>query len=288
MKEILKKVSRLELKIRRKVNDIFAGEYHAVFKGQGLEFDEVRLYQYGDEIRSIDWNVTARTGEVFIKQFKEERERTLFVLFDVSGSEDFGNEKENKLMIGTEIASILAFSALKNNDKIGMATFSDQIEQFYPPQKGRKHVLAIIRSLLTHTSQSKGTNLAFALDFIRKVQKRRSIVLIISDFLDTNYETQLRHLARKHELILIRLFNPNEVLAEGAGTMPVMDMETGNLVWIHAGDNRYGRELSLQFDNIDRQLNYLAQKNKIDYLSVNTHLDYFPVLEAFFKRRKGK
>lgn len=287
MKEILKKVSRLELKIRRKVNDIFAGEYRAVFKGQGLEFDEVRLYQYGDEIRSIDWNVTARTGEVYVKQFREERERTLFVLFDVSASEDFGVEKENKLLIGTEIASILAFSALKNNDKIGLVTFSDQIERFFKAQKGRKHVLAIVRALLTHQTQGRGTNIAAALDFIRRVQKRKSIILLISDFLDQGYEKPLRHLARRHEVILIRLFHPNEVMNYDVGTLPVVDNETGNTVWIHAADNKYGREVKQQFDQIDRNLTALAHKSKIDYLCIQTHTDYMPLLENFFHQRKG-
>lgn len=286
MKEVLKKVKRLEIKIRRMVNDIFAGEYHAAFKGQGLEFEEVRLYQYGDEIRSIDWNVTARTGQVHVKKFREERERTLFVLFDVSGSENFGIEKENKLLIGTEIASILAFSALKNNDKIGMATFSDKIEQYFLPEKGRKHVLAIIKSLITHRAQNTRTNVAFALDFIRKTQKRRSILVVISDFLDKDYEHALKLVSRKHEVILIRLFHPNEVLPHGVGTIPTYDMETGNIVWINAGDNTYGRQLSTQFELIDKNLQFISKKLGVDYLSVNTQKDYFPLLERFFKQRK--
>ncbi|MFN0047763.1 MAG: DUF58 domain-containing protein [Cytophagales bacterium] len=285
MKEILKKVRKLELKIRRRVNNTFAGEYHTAFKGQGLEFDEVRQYQYGDEIRTIDWNVTARSNGVFVKKFKEERERTLFVLFDISGSEDFGNEQENKLMIGTEIASILAFSALKNNDKIGMATFSDQIEQFYAPQKGKKHVLAIIRSLLTHTAHSKGTNLALALDFIRKTQKRKSILLIISDFLAEDYTKSLINLSRKHEVILIRLFNPREVLTQGFGTVPTIDLETGEIAWIHAGNSQHQQQLSLHFEQIEKNLTHLSHKYEVGYISVNTQIDYFPVLEGYFKRR---
>lgn len=288
MKEVLRKVRKLEIKIRRMVNDIFAGEYHAAFKGQGLEFDEVRHYQYGDEIRAIDWNVTARTGQAYIKQFKEERERTLFVLFDISGSENFGNDEENKLLIGTEIAAILAFSALKNNDKIGMATFSEQIEQYYPPQKGRKHVLAIVRSLLTHKAAYLGTHLGKALDFIRKTQKRKSILLIISDFLDQSYEQSLIHLARKHEVILIRLFNPREVMGSGYGTIPTLDMETGSLAWINAGDTVYGKELNKEFEKIDTNLNHLAKKYKMDYLSINVQKDYFPILELFFKTRKDR
>lgn len=288
MIEILKKVRKLEIKIRKMVNNTFAGEYHTAFKGQGLEFDEVRHYQYGDEIRAIDWNVTARSGQVFIKKFKEERERTLFVLFDISGSEDFGNDKENKLLIGTEIASILAFSAMKNNDKIGMATFTDSIERYFAPQKGRKHVLAMVRSLLTHKAQSKGTNLSVALDFIRKTQTRRSILLIISDFLANDYDKSLIHLARKHEVVLIRLFNPREVLQEGIGTIPTIDIETGNLSWIHAGNVAYQQQLHERFEKIDKDLQYLSNKYELGYISVNTQKDYFPILEAYFKKRNAK
>jgi uncharacterized protein (DUF58 family) len=288
MIEILKKVRKLEIKIRKMVNNTFAGEYHTAFKGQGLEFDEVRHYQYGDEIRSIDWNVTARTGQVFIKKFKEERERTLFVLFDISGSEDFGNDKENKLLIGTEIASVLAFSAMKNNDKIGTATFTDRIERYFAPQKGRKHVLAMVRSLLTHKAESKGTNLSLALDFIRKTQTRRSILLIISDFLAGDYEKSLIHLTRKHEVILIRLFNPREILQEGIGTIPTIDIETGNLSWIHAGNEAYQQQLQARFEEIDKNLQYLSNKYELGYIPVNTQKDYFPVLEGYFKKRNSK
>ena len=220
MKELLKKVRKLEIKTRRKVDATFAGEYHSAFKGQGLEFDEVRLYQYGDDIRSIDWNVTAKSGDVYIKKFKEEREQTMFVLFDISGSEEFGREDENKLQIGTEIAAILAFSAMKNNDKIGLATFTDRIERFYQPRKGRSHILSVIRGLLQHKMRSNKTNIGAAIEWVSRILKRKSIFILISDFLDENYETAVKHLARKHEVILIRLFNPKEVMRAGAGMIP--------------------------------------------------------------------
>ncbi len=173
MKDLIKKVRRLEIKIRKMVDTTFAGEYQSAFKGQGLEFDEVRLYQYGDDVRSIDWNVTAKTGEVFIKKFREEREQTLFVLFDVSGSGDFGPAEENKRLIGMEIASILAFSALKNNDKFGLATFSYRVEKYYKPNKGRKHILKIVRGVLSHTNKSEHTSLRNALDYVKYTLKRR-------------------------------------------------------------------------------------------------------------------
>ncbi len=286
MKEILKKVRRLEIKIRRRVENTFAGEYHTAFKGQGLEFDEVRPYQYGDDIRAIDWNVTAKTGQVHIKLFREEREQTLFVLFDVSGSEDFGIGDANKRLVGTEIAALLAFSALKNNDKIGLATFSDQVESYFTPQKGRKHVLKLVRGLLTHQPASRLTDLPQALGFIQKTLKRRSIVLVISDFIDQDYERPLRQLGRKHEVILIRLFHPDEVFRTSAGTVPIVDMERGRRVWIHAGDLGYRHRLKAHFDAAHRQLTSFAKRHKMGYLAINTVEDYLPVLERYFKQRK--
>ena len=285
MKDILKKVRRLEIKIRKVVESTFAGEYQSAFKGQGLEFDEVRPYQPGDDIRTIDWNVTAKTGELYIKKFREEREQTLFVLFDVSGSGDFGPSEENKRLIGMELASILSFSALKNNDKIGLATFSDKIEKYYKPNKGRKHILKIVRGVLTHENKSERTNINFALDFTKHVLKRRSILIIISDFLDTNYEKSLIQLSRKHELILIRLFHPNEVFRMGTGTIPVLEIETNTQRWLNAGDVGYRRQLNESFEQIETRLADLCRRNKIDFLSVNTQEDYIPVLERFFKSR---
>ena len=285
MKDILKKVRRLEIKIRKVVESTFAGEYQSAFKGQGLEFDEVRPYQPGDDIRTIDWNVTAKTGELFIKKFREEREQTLFVLFDVSGSGDFGPSEENKRLIGMELASILSFSALKNNDKIGLATFSDKIEKYYKPNKGRKHILKIVRGVLTHENKSEKTDITFALDFTKHVLKRRSILIIISDFLDTNYEKSLIQLSRKHELILIRLFHPNEVFRMGTGTIPVLEIETNTQRWLNAGDVGYRKQLNESFEQIETRLADLCRRNKIDFLSVNTQEDYIPVLERFFKSR---
>ena len=285
MKEILRKVRKLEIKIRKMVESTFAGEYHTAFKGQGLEFDEVRLYQYGDDIRTIDWNVTAKTGQVYIKKFREEREQTLFVLFDVSGSGDFGPLDENKRLIGMEIASIMAFSALKNNDKFGLATFSDRIEKFYKPNKGRKHILKIVRGVLTNTNKSEKTDINFALDFIKHTLKRRSILIIISDFLDDGYERALVHLGKKHEVILIRLFHPNEIFQMGTGTIPVLEIESGRQTWLNAGNSAYRQQLQDSFHQVQKNLELLCKKNKMDMLSVNTQEDYIPVLESYFKKR---
>lgn len=288
MKELLRKIKRLEIKIRKRVDNTFAGEYHSAFKGQGLEFDEVRLYQYGDDIRAIDWNVTAKTGDVYVKLYKEEREQTLFVLFDISGSEDFGPSDANKRVIGTEIASILAFSALKNNDKIGLATFSDQIEKYYKPQKGRKHILALVRELLGHEPASRLTDISYALDFVSKTLKRRSILLVISDFLADDYQQMLRALAQKHEIILIRLFHPHEVFQSSVGTIPIIDMERGRQTWIHAGDMGYRKQLVERFENIHLELEKFCKKYGIGYLPIDAEKDYLPVLERYFKKRNAR
>ncbi len=288
MKDIFKKVRRLEIKIRKMVDNTFAGEYQSAFKGQGLEFDEVRPYQIGDDVRSIDWNVTAKVGQVFVKKYREEREQTLFVLFDVSGSGDFGPGEENKRLIGTELTSILAFSALKNNDKIGLATFSDRIERYYKPNKGRKHALKIVRGVLTHQNKSEQTDINFALDFIKHTLKRRSILLIISDFLDLNYEHSLVQLSRKHEVILIRLYHPNELFLMGTGTIPVVDIESGRQRWLNAGDVGYRKQLNDNFNRVEAQLEDVCRRNRIDFMSIDTSQDYIPALEAYFRRRNRR
>ncbi len=288
MKDLLKKVKKLEIKTRRKVDSTFAGEYHSAFKGQGLEFDEVRLYQFGDDIRSIDWNVTAKSGDVYIKKFKEEREQTMFVLFDISGSEDFGHGDENKMQVGTEIAAIMAFSAMKNNDKIGLATFTDRIERFYAPRKGRGHVLAIMKGLMQHKMRSNKTNIGSAVDWVKKTMKRRSLFIIISDFLDDGYESSLKHLAQKHEVILIRLFNRNEVMAAGAGMVPVFDAESRTQTWINSGDGGFRKLVSRKFEELEYNLSKLGKSHRIDFLTIDTTEDYILSLEMFFRKRNAR
>lgn len=288
MKELLKKVKKLEIKTRRKVDSTFAGEYHSAFKGQGLEFDEVRLYQFGDDIRSIDWNVTAKTGEVYIKKFKEEREQTMFVLFDVSGSEDYGRPDENKLQVGTELAAIMAFSAMKNNDKIGMATFTDRVERYFAPRKGRSHILAIIKGLLEPKTRSPKTNIAEAVEWVNKTLHRKSLFIIISDFIDEGYETALKHVARRHEVILVRLFNPDEVMPAGAGIVPVYDAEAGRQLWVNSGDGGFRKRVGQRFEEIAANLQKLSKRHQLDYLSINTKEDHFKSLEVFFRKRNAR
>ena len=294
MRELLKKVRKLEIRIRKLVNETFVGEYHSAFKGQGLEFDEVRPYQYGDDIRNIDWNVTAKTGEVFVKQFREEREQTLLILFDVSGSEDFGTGYENKLRMGTEIAAVMAFSAMKNNDKVGLITFTDQIEELFPPKKGKKHVLGFIRALLSQKPQNKGTNLKYALDYVRRAFKKRSIVVLISDFLDEGYFRPLEHIAKKHDLILIRLTHKREILEKGEGIMPITDAETGLVSWVNAGDYSYRTGLKQKFLSITKELERFSLRNQVDFLSLDSSLNhkdnnyYIKELEKLFRRRNAR
>lgn len=288
MKELLKKIRLIEINTRRKVESTFAGEYHSAFRGQGLEFDEVRPYQEGDDIRSIDWNVTAKTGEAYIKKFREEREKTLFVLFDVSGSENFGKEGQNKLMVGTEIAAVIAFSALKNSDKVGMALFTDRMERVYAPSKGRKHVLALLNGLVQHKTSSLKTNVRTALDFASKALRRRAIVIVISDFLDEGYDNSLRHLAQRHEVILIRLHHPAEVFKHSTGLIPVYDAENLKLIWFNTSMAGARARLQQKFEEAAKRLEKLSTRHRVDFLSIDTSGDYFHQLEQFFHQRHSK
>jgi Protein of unknown function DUF58 len=288
MKELLKKVRKIEINTRRKVENTFAGEYHSAFRGQGLEFDEVRPYQDGDDIRSIDWNVTAKTGEAFIKKFKEEREKTLFVLFDVSGSENFGKEGENKLMVGTEIAAVIAFSAMKNSDKVGLTMFTDRVERFYAPKKGRKHILAMLNGLVQHKTASLRTGVKVAIDFANRVLRRRAIVIVISDFLDEGYETSLRHLARRHEVVMIRLYNPAETFKRPTGIIPVYDAERLKLVWFNTSHKGSRNAVEKKFNLVGERLQHLGVRNRVDFLSIDTTGDYMQQLEQFFRKRNSR
>lgn len=288
MDDLLKQVRRLEIKTRRLVYSTFAGEYHSAFKGQGLEFDEVRLYQYGDDIRSIDWNVTARTGQTYVKQFREEREQTLFVLFDVSGSEDFGTESTNKRKIGTEIAAIMTFSALTNQDKVGMATFSEDIETYIRPGKGRNHVMSMVHTLMQGSAQMTRTSMAPALTFVNRILKRPSIVVVLSDFLADDYEKGLVELARKHEVIMVRLFHQHELRLTGEGTLPMLDLESGRLHWMRLGRVEVENQIHAHFERLDHELKNLAYLHSMDYIAVNTAQPYFPVLEEFFRSRNQR
>lgn len=282
MKDILYKVKKLDIKIRRIVDASFAGEYRSAFRGQGLEFDEVRAYQFGDDIRAIDWNVTARSDTVYIKLFREEREQELFVILDVSGSLDFGTAGTNKKEIATELAAIFAYSAMKNNDRFGLLLFSDRVEKFYRPAKGRSHILSMIRSMLEFQPTHTRTHLKQALEFFRSIRKKKSVVIVLSDFMDEGYAESVRKLARKHEVILIRLYHPAEVFNHREGILPVRDNESGVLSWLGAGlfASRSGEYLK----GIQSGLEELSRHKHVFLLNIDTSRDYVPALGKFFQQ----
>jgi len=284
-KALLKKVRKIEIKTRRLSDHVFGGEYHSTFKGRGMTFSEVRQYQFGDDVRAIDWNVTARYNEPFVKVFEEERELTLMLLVDVSGSESFGTKTQFKREILTEIAATLAFSALQNNDKVGLALFSDQIELFIPPKKGRSHILRIIRELLEFEPKSRQTNISTALEFLSGVLKKKAIVFMLSDFMDNGYEKTLRITAKKHDLTGIRVYDPVETKLPKLGIVPMRDAETGAIRWI----NTHSRKVTLQYEKYYKertaQFQELFQKNGAGTLSCSVEESYVKKLLGYFKAR---
>jgi len=237
-KEILKKVRKIEIKTRRLSDHIFSGEYHSSFKGRGMTFFEVRQYQYGDDVRSIDWNVTARYNEPYVKVFEEERELTMVLMVDVSGSEFFGTTQQFKKNTITEIAATLAFSAIQNNDKVGLLLFSDQVELYIPPKKGKSHVLRIIRELIEFKPKSTNTNISDALKFMSSVQKKKAIVFILSDFLDETYEATLKIVGKKHDVTGIRVFDKHEISIPNIGLVSMLDAETKEVMLINTASKK--------------------------------------------------
>ncbi len=225
--EVLKQVRRIEIRTRNLVNDTFSGDYHSVFKGRGMEFAEVREYAPGDDVRAIDWNVTARLGTPYVKQFTEERELTVFLLVDISASGDFGTRGRLKAALAAEVAAVLAFSAVQNNDKVGLVLFSDRVEQFLPPRKGRRHVLRVIREILYRKPEGRGTALTVPLEHLGRVQKRRAVVFVISDFQASGYDQALKLVARRHDLICVRITDPGEETLPDIGLQEIEDPETG-------------------------------------------------------------
>ena len=283
--EILKKVRLLEIKTRHLVNDIFGGEYHSAFKGMGMEFAEVREYQPGDDIRDIDWNVTARTGKPFIKKFDEERELSVMLIVDVSASGYFGSGKNLKSDLIIELASILSFSAIKNNDKVGLILFSDQIEKFIPPNKGKSHVLRVIRELIYFQTEDKRTNIPEALDYTLKVLKRKSVIFLLSDFLDNNYETSLKLLNQKHDLICMQILDPSEIIIPDLGLIKMHDVESGKTFWVDTSNKKYIKEMKDNFLAKDETQKQFFKKNRIDLVQINTKHSYIEPLVDFFNQR---
>lgn len=285
-KELAKKVRYIQIMTNKAVNDVLAGEYHSVFKGQGMEFDEVREYQPGDEIRSIDWNVTARTGHPYVKRFREERELTLLFLVDLSASGRFGSVKNIKNEVATELCALLAFSAIKNNDKVGLVVFTEAVELFIPPAKGTTHVLRLIRDLLAFQPKQKGTNITAALDFSARILNRRSIVFLISDFFDRDYDRTLRILSRRHDLIALAVNDPRESELPDVGLLDLEDAETGATVTVDTGSAAVRQQFARAGRERAEQLRERLRSMDIDLIEVGTSHDYLLDLIRFFKRRE--
>ena len=283
--ELLKRVRRIEIKTRGLSQQIFAGEYHSAFKGRGMAFSEVREYQYGDDIRNIDWNVTARFNHPFIKIFEEERELTVMLLIDVSGSRDFGSQMRMKTDLITEIAAVLSFSAISNNDKIGAILFSDQIEKFIPPKKGRQHILRIIRELIEFTPQQKGTNISGALQYLTNAIKKRSTAFLISDMMDEDYEDALKISSKKHDLIVLRVFDKRETELPDVGLVNMKDAETGKQIWVDSSSKMVRKHYSDYWQKRTRKINEILQKHGVDSVDIATNEDYVKPLMQLFKKR---
>ncbi|MDA8969895.1 DUF58 domain-containing protein [bacterium] len=284
-KELLKKVRKIEIKTRRLSDHIFGGEYHSTFKGRGMTFSEVRQYQYGDDVRAIDWNVTARYNEPFVKVFEEERELTMMLVVDLSGSEMFGTQDQFKREILTEIAATLAFSALQNNDKVGVLLFSDQIELFIPPKKGRSHVLRIIRELLEFKPISTRTNISVALEFLSGILKKRAIVFLLSDFMDTNYEKTLQIASKKHDLTGIRVYDALEEDLPNIGIVPMRDAETGGIQWVDTQSKKLRQNYIKHYLEQVKYFETLFKKNGAGTLSCRIDESYVKKLLSYFKAR---
>jgi len=284
-KELLKKVRKIEIKTRRLSNHIFGGEYHSTFKGRGMTFSEVRQYQYGDDVRAIDWNVTARYQEPYVKVFEEERELTLMLLVDVSGSANFGTQQQLKRDTITEIAATLAFSALQNNDKVGLLLFSDEVELFIAPKKGKSHVLRIIRELLEQKSKSPKTEIATALEFMSRILKKRAIVFVLSDFLDSDYDQAVQLAARKHDLTGIRLFDPMEAKLPAAGLLYMRDAETGNHKWVNSSSRSVRSAYALAHRKTADYFTTQFTRHGAGALSCATNESYVKKLLTYFKNR---
>jgi len=284
-KSLLKKVRKIEIKTRRLSDNVFGGEYHSTFKGRGMTFSEVRQYQFGDDVRSIDWNVTARYNEPFVKVFEEERELTLMLVVDVSGSEAFGTKTQFKREILTEIAATLAFSALKNNDKVGLLLFSDQVELFIPPKKGRSHILRIIRELLEFKPQSFKTNISNALEFLTGVLKKKAIVFVLSDFMDEGYSKTLRITAKKHDLTGIRVYDSVETKLPKLGIVPIRDSETGLVQWVNTFSKRIRKNYENKYYHHVKTYEELFSKNGAGHLSCSVEESYVKKLLGYFKAR---
>lgn len=287
-KELAKKIRYIQIYTSRTVNECLAGEYQSVFKGRGMEFDQVREYQIGDDIRSIDWNVTARTGEPHVKLFVEERELTVIFMVDLSASGSFGSTRKIKNEVAAELCALLAFSAIKNNDKVGLIVFTDQVEMFIPPAKGATHVLRLIRELLEFRPRQTHTNISAAIEFLGRVITKRSVVFLVSDFLEQDYEMKLRVIGKKHDLLAVSITDPREISLPNVGLVELEDAETGELVLIDTGSLRVRQKYEETGRARQERLKKMFRSMDIDQIEILTNRDYVVDLVRFFKTRERR
>ena len=286
--KLLKKVRQIEIKTKGLSNHIFAGEYHTAFKGTGMAFSEVREYQTGDDLRSIDWNVTARYNSPFVKIFEEEREMTVMMLIDVSASGNFGTNKQIKRELATELAAVLAFSAIKNNDKVGIIFFSNKVEKFIPPKKGKSHILRIIREVLSFQPTGKKTDLSEGLRYFNSVIKKRSICFILSDFITPEFEKSLKIANRKHDLVGIRIYDKRENTLPNVGLMPIEDAESEEIIFLDTSDKQVRKDFKNNSVKQIQKLKKIFFSSGVDLIDIETGVDYVKPLINFFKNRGGK
>jgi uncharacterized protein (DUF58 family) len=287
-KELAKKIRSIQIYTNKAVNDILAGEYHSVFKGRGMEFDEVREYQPGDDVRTIDWNVTARTGHPYVKQYVEERELTVFFLVDLSASGDYGSIEKTKNEVAAELCALLAFSAIKNNDKVGLIAFTDCIELFIPPKKGVTHVLRLIRELLGFKPRQTKTDLTVALEYFGRVMHKRTVAFLVSDFIDEDYEKPLRIVAKRHDMIAVSITDPSELDLPRLGFIEFEDAETGEQILFDTGSPDVLNRYTMLANRRARQLNDTFKSMSIDHIPLLTTHDYVQDLVRFFKKRERR
>ena len=287
-KEILKKVRHIELKTRNLVNDVFSGEYHSVFKGQGMEFSEVREYQFGDDIRKIDWNVTARSNKPFVKVHEEERELTVMLVVDASGSGQFGTGEKFKAEIAAEICALLAFSAIKNNDKVGLLIFTDDIEKYIPPAKGKGHVLRVIREILYFKPNSRKTDIKQGLEYLLRGLKRHTIVFLVSDFDDGDFMKPLKILNKKHDVVAIQTVDQREMELPNSGMVKLQDAETGQEIWVDTSNAKFRENYTAFMQEKFTKFQTDAKRIKLDHVLINVSESYIEPLIKFFKQREQR
>ncbi len=292
-RELFRKIRRVEVRTRGLVESVFGGEYHSAFRGRGIEFAEVRPYLVGDDVRTIDWNVSARTGEPYVKLFEEEREQTLMLVVDVSGSEDFGSGETAKRDLAAEVCAVLGFSALQSGDRVGLALFTDTVERFVPPQKGKRHVLRVLRDLFAHAPRSRGTDIAGALDHVLRVVRRRAIVILVSDFMVPAGQGEavaraLRRASARHDVVAVRVVDPREEALPAVGLLQVVDAETGAATVLDTSSAAVRTAFARRAADRAARTEAVLKESRVDHLTVRTDADYVEPLAAFFRKRSRR